>query len=68
MEATALLKLPLIVFLSFTINGVSASHGISVVDQPPAVLDSFGNKLVKGEYYYLDPVMILPTSSMYYIV
>ncbi|GMN40999.1 hypothetical protein TIFTF001_010219 [Ficus carica] len=28
MEATALLKLPLILFLSFTINGVSASHAI----------------------------------------
>ncbi|GMN40995.1 hypothetical protein TIFTF001_010215 [Ficus carica] len=61
MEAAALLKLPFILFLSFIINGVSASHGFSIVDQPPAVLDSSGNVLLKGEYYFLDPALILPT-------
>ena len=61
MEATALLTLmSLILFLSFTTNGVvSARHGISIVDQPPAVLDSSGNELLKGEYYYRKPAIPL---------
>ncbi|GMN40992.1 hypothetical protein TIFTF001_010218 [Ficus carica] len=58
--ATLLITLPSILFLSFTTNGVSARHGISIVDQPPAVLDSSGKELLKSEYYYLKPVMALP--------
>ncbi|GMN40990.1 hypothetical protein TIFTF001_010221 [Ficus carica] len=33
---------------------------MSIVDQPSAVLDSKGNKIVKGEIYYLEPVLHLP--------
>ncbi|GMN40989.1 hypothetical protein TIFTF001_010217 [Ficus carica] len=61
MEATTLLiTLPLILFLSFTTNGVSARHGFSIVDQPPAVLDTNGDKLLEGKYYYLNPAIPLP--------
>ncbi|GMN40996.1 hypothetical protein TIFTF001_010214 [Ficus carica] len=60
MEAIALLTLMFsILFLPFTTNGVSARHGISIIDQPPAVLDSSGNILLKGEYYYLKPAIPL---------
>ncbi|GMN26716.1 hypothetical protein TIFTF001_050430 [Ficus carica] len=61
MEATTLLiTLPLILFLSFPTNGVSARHGFSIVDQPPAVLDASGRELLEGKYYYLRPALRLP--------
>ncbi|EXC10216.1 hypothetical protein L484_004394 [Morus notabilis] len=62
MEATTLFTLSFL-FLSFTANRVDASHhGISIVDdhQPLEVLDSSGNKLQKGEYYYIQPLLALP--------
>ncbi|XP_024028025.1 cysteine protease inhibitor WSCP [Morus notabilis] len=61
MEATTLFTLSFL-FLSFTTIGVDASHGISIVDdhQPLEVLDSSGNKLQKGEYYYIQPLLAWP--------
>ncbi|GMN62879.1 hypothetical protein TIFTF001_031956 [Ficus carica] len=65
MEATTLLiTLPLILLLSFTTNGVSARHGFSIVDEPPAVLDTNRDKLLEGKYYYLVPVIRWPHTAV----
>ncbi|GMN40997.1 hypothetical protein TIFTF001_010213 [Ficus carica] len=72
MEATTLLTLFSLLFLSFTpkLGECAYSHGIS---SPPAVLDSFGNQVRKGEYYILvawpnKPLPLLYTSSIFPLV
>ncbi|GMN40993.1 hypothetical protein TIFTF001_010220 [Ficus carica] len=61
MEATALLRLHLILFLSFTTNGVSARLSISIVNnQPSAVFDSNGDELLPGNTYYILPSIRFP--------
>ncbi|GMN40994.1 hypothetical protein TIFTF001_010216 [Ficus carica] len=55
MEATALLTLPLILFLSFTANGMSAKDDTSIVNQSPVIFDSDGDELRSGGTYYILP-------------
>ncbi|GMN72275.1 hypothetical protein TIFTF001_054703 [Ficus carica] len=71
MEATALLTLPLILFLSFTTNGVSTRHGSSVseVNRRQVCLlvewskiEAVGSKLKKVSRWY-DGVYKLVSSS-----
>ena len=55
MEATALLTLPLILFLSFTANGASAKDDTSIVNEFSAILDVDGNDIQRGRHYYMVP-------------